>query len=241
MSGGIGPCLQGHHFVVTMDVRSSQQDVVRARCVCKSDHVLYKDGFCYRLHTRGPCESNYMLINSTTCIPVPCKRGRLYFPQEKTCYKVGTRGPCPNGQIVLYDYNVRPSLDGISYNGVCGCTNIMRDSGKCLKNESDDCESIPGMVSIKKTCYKLYTQGPCTAGEWLVAQRTPRNSRLWRQGESRLKARCECRPGYKRIVQSSSEALEELDSNNLISLNNCQPPAVTLAKFLNDNIKSIMI
>jgi len=214
---------------------------VRAKCVCKSGHVLYKDGFCYRLHTRGPCENGYMLINSSTCIPVPCKRGRLYFPQEKTCYKIGTRGPCPNGQIVLYDYNVRPSLDGISYNGVCGCTNIMRDTGKCLKNDNDDCESMPGMVMIKKICYKLYTQGPCTAGEWLVAQRLPRNNRLWRQGESHPKARCECRPGYKRIVQSSGEALEELESNNLILPNSCQPPMVSLAKFLNDNIKSKMV
>jgi len=224
---------------VTMDDRSSQEIIVRAGCVCKPDHVLYKDGLCYRLHTRGPCESGYMLINSSTCVPVPCKRGRLYFPQEKTCYKIGMRGPCPSGQIVLYDYNARPSVDGISYNGVCGCTNVMRDAGKCASDDDDDddCESTPGMVRINKTCYKLYTQGPCTAGEWLVAQRMSRNGRLWQKSESRPKARCECRPGYKRITESSTEALEELESNSLILPNGCQPPAVSLAKFLNDNIK----
>lgn len=223
--------------MVTTDA-GPQKDIVRARCLCKPNHVLYKNGICYRLHTKGPCENGHMLVNSSTCIPVPCKRGRLYFPQEKTCYKIGTRGPCSAGQIVLYDYNVRPSLDGISYNGVCGCTNIMKNAGKCMENGSDDCESTPGMVMINKICYKLYTQGPCTAGEWLVAQRTPK-SRLW-QKESRSKARCECRPGYKRIVESS-EALEELESNALISPNGCQPPTVSLAKFLNENIKSIVI
>ncbi|XP_020277548.1 multiple epidermal growth factor-like domains protein 10 isoform X1 [Pseudomyrmex gracilis] len=237
--GSVGPCPQGHHFVVTSDPRSSQEDVVRARCVCKSGHVLYKDGVCYRLHTRGPCEDGHMLINSTTCVPVPCKRGRLYFPQEKTCYKIGTRGPCPNGQIVLYDYNVRPSLDGISYNGVCGCTNVLRDTGRCVTDDSDDCESTPGMVMINRICYKLYTQGPCSAGEWLVAQRMPRSLSLWQDGEPRKpKARCECRPGYKRIVETSNEAADELlESNSLISSNGCQPPAVSLAKFLNDNVK----
>ncbi|XP_014476201.1 PREDICTED: uncharacterized protein LOC106745260 [Dinoponera quadriceps] len=235
--GGVGPCPQGHHFVVTTDGRSSaQEDVVRAGCVCKPGHALYKNGLCYRLHTRGPCENGYMLIDSSTCVPVPCKRGRLYFPQERTCYKIGTKGPCPNGQIVLYDHNVRPSLDGIGYNGVCGCTNVMRNAGKCVEDESDDCESTPGMVMINRVCYKLYTQGPCTAGEWLVAQRTSR-SRLWREDESRPKARCECRPGYKRIADST-EALEELESNSLISPNGCQPPAVSLAKFLNENVKT---
>lgn len=239
--GGIGPCPQGHHFVVTMDARPTQEGVVRAGCVCKPGHVLYENGLCYRLHTRGPCESGYMLINSSTCVPVPCKRGRLYFPQEKTCYKIGTRGPCPNGQIVLYDYNVRPSLDGISYNGVCGCTNVMKDAGKCAENNSDDCESTPGMVMINKTCYKLYTQGPCTAGEWLVAQRMPKNPLWYDTEESRPKARCECRPGYKRTVDSSEADADDLENNSLVSPNGCQPPAVRLAKFLNENIKLTVI
>lgn len=224
--------------MVTTDARGSNTqdaDVVRAGCVCKPGYALYRNGLCYRLHTRGPCDNGHMLINSSTCVPVPCKRGRLYFPQERTCYKVGTRGPCPNGQIVLYDYNVRPSIDGIGYNGVCGCTNVMRNAGKCVEDEGDECESTPGMVMINRTCYKLYTQGPCTAGEWLVAQRTSK-SRLWQEEEARPKARCECRPGYKRIT-GSAEVFEELESNSLISPNGCQPPAVSLAKFLNENVK----
>ncbi|XP_076387618.1 uncharacterized protein LOC100876616 [Megachile rotundata] len=232
--GGIGPCTQGHYFVVTS--AASNEDIIRAKCVCKPGHVLYEDGFCYRLYTRGPCQSGHMLMNSTTCAPVPCKRGRLYFPQEKTCYKIGTKGPCPNGQIVLYDYNVRPSIDGISYNGICGCTNILKNSDKCSEESNDSCESTPGMVEINKTCYKLYTQGPCTAGEWLVAQRMPKPT-LWQSKESEPKARCECRPGYKRITENSE--ISELENNNLLSSGSCQPPTVSLAKFLNENVKSI--
>ncbi|XP_043529622.1 uncharacterized protein LOC122539081 isoform X1 [Frieseomelitta varia] len=232
--GGIGPCLQGHHFIVTNTVINDK--IIRAKCVCKPGHVLYENGFCYRLYTKGPCENAYMLINSTTCIPVPCKRGRLYFPQEKTCYKIGTRGPCPNGQVVLYDYNIRPSVDGISYNGVCGCKNVLTNSEKCSEEVNDSCESTPGMIEINKTCYKLYTQGPCTAGEWLVAKRMPKQS-LWENEETETRARCECRPGYKRITENSQIA--ELESNNLLSPGGCQPPTVSLAKFLNEKVKSI--
>lgn len=232
--GDIGPCLQGHHFIVINTIINGEE--IRAKCVCKPGHVLYKNGFCYRLYTKGPCENGYMLINSTTCIPVPCTRGRLYFPQEKTCYKIGTRGPCPRGQIVLYDYNVRPSIDGISYNGVCGCINVQKDLEKCFEETNDNCESTPGMIEINKTCYKLYTQGPCTAGEWLVAQRMPKQS-LWKNEELESKARCECRPGYKRITDTFK--ISELESNSLLSSGGCQPPTVSLAKFLNEKAKSI--
>lgn len=233
-TGGIGPCPQGHHFIVTNTI--TNEEIVQAKCVCKPGHVLYENGFCYRLYTKGPCENGYMLINSTTCIPVPCKRGRLYFSQEKTCYKIGTRGPCPNGQVVLYDYNIRPSVDGIGYNGVCGCINILTDSKKCSEEINVSCESTPGMVEINKTCYKLYTQGPCTAGEWLVARRMPKQS-LWKNEGSEPRARCECRPGYKRITDGPQ--ISELESNNLFSLGGCQPPTVSLAKFLNGRVKSI--
>ncbi|XP_076646485.1 uncharacterized protein LOC143355515 isoform X1 [Halictus rubicundus] len=231
--GGIGPCLKGHHFVIASTLVS--EDTVRAQCVCKPNHVLYTDGFCYRLYTRGPCEHGQMLTDLTTCMPVPCKRGRLYFPQEKTCYKVGTKGPCPSGQIVLYDHSVRPSIDGISYNGICGCTNALRGSEKCSEDVTDSCESTPGMVVMNKTCYKLYTQGPCTAGEWLVTKRMPKPN-LWEKEEPELKARCECRPGYKRVTGSLE--VSELESNSLLSPSGCQPPAVSLAKFLNEKVKS---
>jgi hypothetical protein len=186
-----------------------------------------------------------MLANSTSCVPVPCKRSRLYFPRERTCYKIGTRGPCSNGQIVLYDYSARPSIDGISYNGVCGCTSASKASGRCSEGgvpsglaapapnslHGDECEDSPGMVLVNRTCYRLYTQGPCAQGEWLVARRMPKGLELWRDKRPTSRARCECRPGYTKT--------NELENNSLLNPGKCQPPAVGLAKFLNERVKSL--
>lgn len=167
---------------------------------------------------------------------MPCKRNRLYFPREKTCYRIGSRGPCPIGQVVLYDHSSRPSIDGISYNGICGCPNELKATGKCLE-ENKSCEHLPGMFAIKKQCYKLYTQGPCGQGEWLVAKRQRRNddNSNWEIVKNDKKVRCECRPGYTRIISDDFES--GVETNSLSGLGECQPPAVGLAKFLNDKIK----
>ncbi|XP_034949164.1 uncharacterized protein [Chelonus insularis] len=233
--GEIGPCLKGHHFVVTN--KSMSENRIFATCTCKPDHILYKDGLCYRKYTRGPCETGYMIINSTNCIPVPCKRRRLFFPQEKTCYKIGSKGPCPSGQIVLYDRNVRPSIDGVSYNGVCGCTETLKLAGKCSENTdfNDTCENTPGMFLLNKTCYKLYTQGPCGLGEWLVPRRQSKTQEIF-QDTNKSKIRCECRPGYRKITRASE--LIDIEINTLTNFSQCQPPAVSLAEFLNKNFKN---
>ncbi|XP_008217155.1 multiple epidermal growth factor-like domains protein 10 isoform X1 [Nasonia vitripennis] len=234
--GGVGPCAPGHQFNVPSDGASKP---VHATCSCKPNYVLYEDGICYRLHTQGPCQSGDMLVNSTTCVPVPCKRGRLYFPRERTCYKIGSSGPCPSGQVVLYDYSARPSVDGISYNGVCGCTGALKSAGKCEEAQlAEKCEETPGMVLMNNTCHKLYTQGPCAEGEWLVAQRSGKvgssaDDELFRNRTPMAKARCECRPGYKRTT--------ELESNSIVVPGKCQAPAVGLAKFLNEHVKSVTV
>lgn len=225
ISGGVGPCPTGHYFVVSPSDEKNSTKPVRASCSCKPENVLYEDGLCYRVYTQGPCSPGEMIVNSTSCVTVPCKRGRLYFPDERTCYRIGTRGPCASGQVVLYDYSARPSVDGVSYNGVCGCTRK-----KCTETNSS-CEETPGMVLINKMCYKLYTQGPCEDGEWLVTRRVPRSrdGDFWERNFP--KARCECRPGYKKT--------SELEITNLITTSKCLAPAVGLAKFLNDNARSL--
>ncbi|XP_008547767.1 multiple epidermal growth factor-like domains protein 10 [Microplitis demolitor] len=241
--GGIGPCKQGHHYVVT-NASIAREEEIYATCTCKPGHVLYSDGLCYRKYTRGPCQLGSMLINSTSCVQVPCKRGRLYFPRERTCYRVGNRGPCSAGQVVLYDHNVRPSVDGVSYNGVCGCTKLLKLSGKCHDAlEENKCEMIPGMFLVGKTCHKLYTQGPCGQGEWLVAQRRPRGkfNGQWLNNNdyNNNKVTCECRPGYKRI-NSPVNTDTDVETNVLSGLpGECQPPAVGIANYLNQQYKII--
>lgn len=90
----------------------------------------------------------------------------------------------------------------------------------CEKNEN----------SKDDNCYSLYSQGPCSQGEWLLPVRQGRTDKQYHrfgwtdpdpsllQDEStKLKARCECKPGFSK------------SSNG----NGCHLPLVTLAKFLN--------
>lgn len=61
---------------------------------------------------------------------VPCARGRLYVPERRRCYRPGTPEPCPLGEVVAFDFDARPALDGLSHNGVCACS-----SGSCPRRE----------------------------------------------------------------------------------------------------------
>ena len=145
------------------------QDSVKAECRCKEGYVEYKDGYCYRQHTRGPCPEGNFITASSTCIKNPCDKGRLFFPREKTCYRLGSQGPCSLNQVVVFDFTTRPSIDGISFNGVCGCAGIISNLDQtCMEDDGQPksaCDSTPGMVEIKGECYKLYSRGPCGPGQ----------------------------------------------------------------------------
>lgn len=177
---------------------------------------MWEDGYCYRLYTRGPCDDDHFITNSTTCLKNPCEKGRLYLPQEKTCYRIGTQGPCSLYQVVIFDFTTRPSIDGISYNGVCGCSGILSNLDQSC-SESDvqksPCESTPGMIEIDRECYKLYTRGPCGPGQWLEPIKIP-NSKS---------AKCQCRPGYAPYEATAITS----------AVNGCQAPSVGIARYLN--------
>lgn len=111
--GGPGPCKSGNVF--DLDIKTK-----KGSCICKPEHVLWSDGQCYRLYTKGPCQYGQIIFNDTTCRDVPCPKGKLYFPDDNSCHMVGVRGPCARGQLVLFEQNTRPSAEGISYRGMCG-------------------------------------------------------------------------------------------------------------------------
>lgn len=172
--GTTGPCPAGHLFTVPDNGIQNQH----AMCQCKEGYTSWNDGQCYRLYTRGPCDAGEFIVNSTSCIKNPCGKGRLYFPNEKTCYRTGSQGPCNYKQVVVFDFTARPSIDGISYNGVCGCSGIITELDQKCKQEDiteNPCHSTPGMVEINGQCYKLYTRGPCGPGFWLE----PRKISKW--------------------------------------------------------------
>lgn len=153
-----GPCPLGHEFVI-----EALSEDPKAICKCKEGYVEWKDGYCYRIYTKGPCDEGHFVVDSTTCLKNPCDKGRLYFPKESTCYRIGSQGPCSINKVVVFDFTTRPSIDGISYNGVCGCSGIISNLDQsCMEDDGEPksaCDSVPGMVELKGECYKLYTQG----------------------------------------------------------------------------------
>lgn len=212
-SGSIGPCNTGHRFILSSDSPN------KAKCTCKSNYALWNDNSCYRLYTRGPCGSKELFAPPSRCVPLPCRRSRLYFPDEKRCYKVGSQGPCKAGQVVIFDFEARPSIDGIAFNGICGCADalsIEKPNGCTTEDMSDShCKSMPYNRIVGDMCHMLYTKGPCKDGQWLVPK----------HGANSTDAECACKPGY-------------IESQDVVG-NGCLPPTVALAKYLNENSKLI--
>ncbi|CAH1174289.1 unnamed protein product [Phaedon cochleariae] len=216
--GTIGPCAQGQTFQLP------HSTAPHAYCTCKPGYIPYRDHpACYRPYTRGPCPASHILLNdSTTCLPQPCERGHLYFPELKRCHRIGTRGPCPSHAVVTFDFDTRPSVDGISYNGQCACTD------KACSHEAGDrpaCDRAKGLVRFGEECHKMYTQGPCFRGSWLVAEREGKQLELYTEHKGERVGVCECIPGYKRSVRTIGRREVTL----------CLAPTVMLAEYLNGN------
>ncbi|XP_011296245.2 uncharacterized protein LOC101892649 isoform X1 [Musca domestica] len=229
-----GPCPPGNIFTLPENVTGGEDErdlstlMARAQCQCKEGYVPWSDGFCYRLYTRGPCDQNEFLVNATTCVENFCGKNRLYFPDQKQCYRIGSQGPCDLHQVVVFDFTARPSVDGISYNGMCGCAGIIMNlDQQCSKPSepmTNTCESTPGMVELEGNCYKLYSRGPCGPGQWLEPIKSVTTSDTARRIQT--KAKCVCRPGYTAVVSPE---------NSTTTIERCNAPTVGLARYLTEN------
>lgn len=115
--------------------------------------------------------------------------------------------------MVIFDFEARPSIDGVAYNGVCGCVGLLSIDKPNACNETrmvdDDCSTMPGMRIVDGMCHMLYTKGPCKDGEWLVPK------------SNSTSTECSCKPGF-------TKSEDEIG-------NVCLHPTVTLAKYLNEN------
>ncbi|XP_019869110.2 uncharacterized protein LOC109597784 [Aethina tumida] len=212
--GSIGPCSSGEIFDLNQKTR-------RGSCNCKPGYIRYQSDKCYRPYTQGPCPADHILLNTTTCIRQPCEKGHLYFPADNQCFRIGTRGPCAAGKIVTFDFNTRPSVDGVSYHGVCMCER--RD---CRTDSNQEmCDSTKGMVRYGNGCHKLYTQGPCPKGSWMVPKRRRGREGLWSDGSNEKDGICECAPGHTRVQKTVR--------NRNVTI--CVSPTVILANYLNSN------
>lgn len=210
--GTTGPCPNhGYEFTVT-------GNDTHASCKCKSGYVLMDNGLCYRLYTKGPCDDGHVVSGERTCVKNPCQKNFLYFPHEKTCYRIGSQGPCRTEQVVVFDFTVKVGLDGVSYNGMCGCSGIIKNLDQsCIKNDDSPktlCASP--LVEFKGSCYELYSKGPCNVGQWLEPNKN----------HGSMKAvKCQCKPGYVPYDNVETE----------FGVTGCHGPSVLLARFLNGN------
>ncbi|XP_067643794.1 uncharacterized protein [Eurosta solidaginis] len=237
-----GPCPPGHIF--TLPDNFTAANVQRAQCQCKDGYVPWNDGLCYRLYTRGPCGPNEFLINATDCVRNVCGKSRLYFPDQNTCYRIGSQGPCSLHQVVVFDFTARPSVDGISYNGICGCSGVIWNldkqcsdvGGGVAADEENTCESTPGMVEINGKCYKLYTRGPCGPGQWLEPLKTNTIGPMQAQAQRILgtKAKCVCRPGYTLANEVEEEGKVRKFEVSRPYITRCNAPTVGLARWFLD-------
>lgn len=241
--GSIGPCNTGEHYQLHPITQTGY-------CSCKNGYIRYKpslnqtspDG-CYRPFTQGPCPASHILVNATTCIKLPCARNELFFPPANAttnnCHRIGTQGPCRTGHVVTFDFRTRPSLDGISYNGLCACA-----SSNCRTNQTDasnteevSCES--DRVLFRGKCYKLYGQGPCARGAWLVPRRRGKKDLYWNDSAVQVgtsvrkrEGYCDCMPGYTKLIRRI-EHQGPPESRKTVA--ECLSPTVLLADYLNKN------
>ncbi|XP_023030159.2 uncharacterized protein [Leptinotarsa decemlineata] len=222
--GTLGPCASGQHF--QLDPQTHQ-----ATCQCKEGYIPYINSTsCFRPFTQGPCPAHHILLDGSTCLPQPCERGYLYFPADRSCHRIGHRGPCPRNRIITFDFNTRPSVDGISYNGICACEKRDCSNEQNTNQQTTErvrCDRTKGLIRFGNECHKMYTQGPCFRGSWLVPQRDGREGRqeqeLFSEGWKERVGLCECIPGYRRSIRMVGQKNVTL----------CMSPTVMLAEYLN--------
>lgn len=78
------------------------------------------------------------------------------------------------------------------------------------------------MVELEGNCYKLYSRGPCGAGQWLepIKSLTLDTART-----IQTKAKCVCRPGY-------TPAEKAANNMTTATVQQCNAPTVGLARYL---------
>ncbi|XP_018898469.2 uncharacterized protein [Bemisia tabaci] len=251
--GGAGPCSQGQQFIVQVPGN-------RAECVCKEGYVRWVgDNACYRPYTRGPCPPGQLYsVNYTItgmeigCIPLPCQTGRLYFPGGKGCHRVGSQGPCPPGQIVLFQDSVKTSIEGISYQGMCGCKATSSDpntifpmpfrgepgnplnqcgaqarqsNSNLISGSEDNSEILEDLCGSKRGVIQ-WADGTCRQ----LYTQGPCNVGEWivpDRGKGQRKGR-----GWK-VGKCECRPGFTPNRDEKTNITTCLPPVVTIAKFLN--------
>ncbi|XP_044730148.1 uncharacterized protein LOC123293402 [Chrysoperla carnea] len=142
-----GPCPEGQLLI-----KNSEDEL--PTCDCRHDNKdlqLYywnQGNSCHELYTPGPCTTKgHLFLPGGKC---GCSVDLPHFHRETSqCYKLGDIGPCSAG----HQFKIVPGNNELKTGHV---------RAKCVCKE--------GYVFWKRDgkCYRLYTQGPCDLGQFLI-------------------------------------------------------------------------
>lgn len=224
-----GPCASGNMYSV--NTTSTGMAVGCVNVPCTAGKLYFPGGKgCHRVGTPGPCPAGQIVLFQDTvktsiegvsylgmcgCAnmqdAITQQTGSFY---SSSPYVVGANdrtltckpppAPATVRKLQQQDSNGRATVA----------------SPKRVDALQDPCGHRRGTIAWNDlSCKQLYLQGPCDPGEWVVPDRGKgtRRGRGWKMGK------CECRPGFMAVPVPG-------DVNNATV---CQPPTVTLAKFLN--------
>lgn len=223
-----GPCAAGNMYSVNTTATGMAVGCVDVPCTAGKLYFPGGKG-CHRVGTQGPCPAGQIVLfqdtvktsiegvsylgmcgcaNADAAQQTPAARSfYASSPYAAVDPSLTCKPPPPQPPAAR-------KLDG------AGGPAAGKRAGAAPPPPQDPCGHRRGMIAWNDlSCKQLYLQGPCDPGEWVVPDRGKgtRRGRGWKMGK------CECRPGFTAVPVPG-------DANNATV---CQPPTVTLAKFLN--------
>lgn len=229
-----GPCAAGNMYSVNTTATGMAIGCVDVPCTAGKLYFPGGKG-CHRVGTQGPCPAGQIVLFQDTV--KTSIEGVSYLGMCGCVNSADTAQQTTAGSF----YSSSPYIAGSNDRAMLTCKppppaaarklqqdGSGRNAGAASPNKrvqdavQDPCGHRRGMISWNDlSCKQLYLQGPCEPGEWVVPDRGKgtRRGRGWKMGK------CECRPGFTAVPVPR-------DTNNVTV---CQPPTVTLAKFLNSS------
>lgn len=223
-----GPCAAGNMYSVNTTTTGMAVGCVDVPCTAGKLYFPGGKG-CHRVGTQGPCPAGQIVLfqdTVKTSIEGVSYLGMCGCANADTSAVTGSfysSSPFIAGANDDRTLTCKPppaaarKLDG----GGGGLAITAAGPKRADALPQDPCGHRRGVIAWSDlSCKQLYSQGPCEPGEWVVPDRGKgtRRGRGWKMGK------CECRPGFTAVSVPG-------DANNATTV--CQPPTVTLAKFLN--------
>lgn len=238
-----GPCAAGNMYSVNTTATGMAVGCVDVPCTAGKLYFPGGKG-CHRVGTQGPCPAGQIVLFQDTVktsiegvsylgmcgcantdaaaatqqrggqqLQTSAATGSFYAPSPYSSGGSGDHGP----RVLTCKAPVSAARKLVQQQQDGGAG---RQASPVPTPSQDPCGHRRGTIAwTDLTCKQLYLQGPCEPGEWVVPDRGKgtRRGRGWKMGK------CECRPGFTAVPVPGG-----VDNATV-----CQPPSVTLAKFLN--------